>query len=341
MIDKLHLHNFRCFSDLTINFSHKNFLYGKNGSGKTSLIESLFLCSHYRPIDNKTKNSDLIFNKNTHSEIYISKKNIDLKLCIEKSKNTFLNNFEISVIDFLKEIKCIFFLSDEVFLLKKNASYRRKYIDQLIFNINTTYVETLVKYNKILKNRNNIIKSRNNKTIDLWTDILIEINNKIVEQRKDYIAILCNICNKIYKEIFEDEINIEINIDNKDYNKKIYNKEIEYGYTLFGNHLDSILFRINGINIDNFFSNGQIKKILLVLKIAHLNICKNKNINPFFIIDDIDCDFDRYNRDVFLSYISTIDNQVLITSTTINNIKKYTNFSISDNKSINRVNNGK
>ena len=49
MITELKLHNFRCFNSTTINLSPGiNFFYGNNGSGKTSILEAIYMCSSGR-----------------------------------------------------------------------------------------------------------------------------------------------------------------------------------------------------------------------------------------------------------------------------------------------------
>ncbi len=76
MIKKIYLNNFRCFENTEIIFHNKNLIYGNNGAGKTTIIESIYLCSNYRTLKAKTKNKDLIYKNRNYSEIQIESDHI-------------------------------------------------------------------------------------------------------------------------------------------------------------------------------------------------------------------------------------------------------------------------
>ncbi|EAT15616.1 DNA replication/repair protein RecF [Desulfuromonas acetoxidans] len=313
MIEKIKLQNFRCFKELEINLNKKNIIYGLNGSGKTSLVESLYLCSNYRTLSPKTKNNDLIKFNSENAEIFINTKN-KLRLSISKNKKIYLDGFESDVLSFVKSIKCVFFLSDEIFIFFSKPSSRRKYFDQLIFNLDSDYLLLVQKYIKILRNRN--IQCKKNKVLelDIWTEYLKDINNRISEKKKIYVENLTKEFKKVSNDLLGKKVEFSIEIDKKEYFPGIENKEIENGRTLFGHHLEDYSLYIDGVNLNSYSSNGQKKLFLFLIKLSHLSLSEFYSYNQALIIDDLESELDNITINSILDYLSKINKQVIITN---------------------------
>nr|WP_320114604.1 AAA family ATPase [uncultured Desulfuromonas sp.] len=313
MIKSISLKNFRCFNDYKISLKKKNCIIGKNGSGKTCIVESFYLFSNFRTLKSRTKNHDLIKFGKSISEINVVGKN-NLNLTISKNKKIYLDGFETDVLSFVKSIKCIFFLSDEIFTFFNKPSTRRKYFDQLIFNLNPNYLFLVQKYFKVLKNRNIDYRNNNNKEIDIWTDYLKEINDQIYSLKSDYISELVKCYRNIICSIYNCSYDVEIDIDRKKYYKGIESKEVKIGRTLFGHHLEDYKIKIDGMDINTYSSNGQKKIFLLILKLSHLQVSKKYFSEQTFIIDDLTSELDCSAVSKIINYLYVINDQIIITN---------------------------
>ena len=89
MISELKLHNFRCFNSSTISLSPGiNFFYGNNGSGKTSILEAIYMCSSGRSFKSSNIQSLISTDKNFFSiNGYDSNRGYTLSISKEKSKS--------------------------------------------------------------------------------------------------------------------------------------------------------------------------------------------------------------------------------------------------------------
>nr|WP_320049260.1 hypothetical protein [uncultured Desulfuromonas sp.] len=319
--------NFRCFENFSINLNSKNIIIGDNGKGKTSIIESIYLCSNYRTINSKTKNIDLLKNKKIKAIIQIDTENKNI-LEINSNKSIIINGFKSQVIDLVNSVKCVFYLENESYIFFSKPTLRRKFFDQLIFNIDSNYLYLLNNYFRILKNRNSILKSKSNDCLDIWTDYFVDINNKISNKKNNYITELEIYIKYISKIVLGKDINIKIEVKNKLYKREILIKELNIGSTLFGHHLTDYDIYIDGNNIFNLSSNGQKKLYLIIIKLAHLELSNSKyQLTQPIVIDDLSSDLDKNIINKIYSYLSNIKNQVLITN--IENIHSDT-FSVTN-----------
>ena len=107
MISELKLHNFRCFHSSTISLSPGiNFFYGNNGSGKTSILEAIYMCSSGRSFKSSNIQSLISTDKNFFSiNGYDSNRGYTLSISKEKSKSISIkiNNTKTTTSNLIKE----------------------------------------------------------------------------------------------------------------------------------------------------------------------------------------------------------------------------------------------
>ena len=335
-ITNLKLVNYRNYDQININFSNNiNIIYGNNGTGKSNLIEAIYLLSltkSFRTLDDKN-----LIKNNTNTALV--KGIIDNKVYfIELSnslKKVFIDNKKINKIsDYISKVNIILFNPLDTKILTDSPNARRKMLNIEISQINKEYVNLLSTYNRILKHRNAYLKQlylNGNASIDylnILTTKLIDLGTNIYNIRKDYIEQINNNLTNIYKEIF-DELKIKyISTFNKDKEEllqifqKNYKKEITYGKTIFGIHHDDIHFILDGYNIKEYGSIGQQKNSIISFKLAELPLIKEKNgTYPILILDDLFSELDNKKINNIIKMLNK-EVQTFITSTDIDRVNK-------------------
>jgi DNA replication and repair protein RecF len=327
-IKNIYLKNFRKFNIYSEIFYDKNFIYGLNGSGKSSILESISLISNLKTFKNKTKNKDLININSKVAEITIDNGN-NLKLKIDDNKKIYLNNNFCDTLLFLSKIRCTFFITDEIHIFNKGPSDKRKYFDQLIFSIDANYLNKLYSYNKILKNRNMALRNNNKEVLKIWNKMFDEYNTSINNIKDEYLNNINILFNSIYKKIFGIDINLKIIKILRKNNINLLDKEILEGKSLYGNHLDDYKITIDNKNFDSLLSNGEKKKILLNLKFTHNNIFFDKyNFFPTMLIDDLSSELDKSSIKHLIDYIINLDQQFFITNIDKIEIEKFNYYKL-------------
>lgn len=321
-ISKLELNNFRNYSNTKIEFDDGvNFVVGKNAQGKTNMLESLYLVSVGKSPKN-SKEKQLIKFGEEKAKIEVSfntkagTKTISMFLDKSNKKAIRINNLNIlKLTELVGILSVVYFSPDEMKLIKEVPEDRRNFLDVSISQFDKTYLYNLIRYDKVLKQRNAILKSFESQQskieqLKLFTPQLIEIAEKIIIKRIDFINKLKIFAKKLHKTItIDEELDINYSYDKKEeidikhdlqnqFDKNL-NKELELGYTCVGPHRDDIIFKINGLDCRQFASQGQQRTVALVVKLSLMEVIKNEiGEYPVLLLDDVlsELDDDRQNR---------------------------------------------
>lgn len=337
-LKKLILKNYRNYEDFEYNFSNnKTLIIGKNAQGKTNILEAIYyLCA----LDSSRikKDSELIkFDKqNTIIKGEIEKTGIELELevnlSLEKNKVLKINGLKKTKSkDFLRVLSSVNFSTSDLLLLRGEPQNRRKWLDMAIFQVYPLYSEKLSKFNKIrLQKANYLINTPqiNHDMLDVFNQQFSILCANVVYLRMKYLTELEKIAKIKHKSITNSEElslkyqTIAQNYDTvKELSNIIYQKlneikdeEIKKGQCLIGAHRDDVDFYINNIDSKKYASQGQQRTIVLSLKLAELQILKEKiNETPLLLLDDVLAELDSTRQNYLLNAIEQ-DIQMVITS---------------------------
>ena len=342
-ITKIELLNFRNYNKKIFdNFTNLNIIIGRNGIGKTSIIEAIYLGSLAKSF--KTNNEMSIIKENSdffrikvHYFDYGPKKNLEIYLDKNGKKTKINSKLQKRLSDFISQYRIIMLSPDELKLIKSSPNTRRNYLNIQISQLNKEYIYYLNNYNNLIKNKNDYLKklmingNLDTRYLDIIDEKIVDLGLKIYNYRKNYIDSI----NKYIKEIFDkytknDGLYIKY-ISDYELNdvdkllkelKRIRKKEINNGMTSFGVHRDDYDFIHNGNDAKEYSSQGLQKLIVLAMKLSEVKIFINDyEIYPILLLDDLFSELDEKNRNnIFKSLDKNI--QVFITTTDLKNINK-------------------
>lgn len=342
---KLLLKNFRLFTFKELNFSEGiNLITGKNGVGKTSILEAI----HYVAL---TKSFRTSIDKNTiqHSQPYFDiDTNLILNTNVEKNirfhysplegKQLFFDKNRVSKFsEYIGTIPCVILTPDDLKLTYGSPFERRRFLNVLLSQVSTIYLDNLKNYRKSLQQRNALL-SNNNETkvktqIDIWNRQLIKYGIEIIKKRLEFVAFLndnltlhyqnytnsSDLISSRYRSSIDVQVEqMNLNDIEAEYGKKL-NLSFSYDYkqktTSIGPHREDITFYKNKKSFKEFGSQGENKTLIVVLKfIEWFYLTRNRNINPLLLLDDIFGELDHSRMKGLLKYLSNIG-QAFITTT--------------------------
>ena len=332
-VKSLELKNFRNYDNLSMTFDEdNNILYGDNAQGKTNILEAVYVCGTTKS-HKGSKDKELIkLNEDeAHIRIFVNKNGIDRKIDMHlkrnKAKGVAIDGVPIKKsVELFGLINIIFFSPEDLNIIKNGPSERRRFIDMELCQIDKIYWDNLSKYNKIISQRNNLLKQINvdkslKDTLAIWDEQLITYGKKIIERREEFICELNEIVNVIHKNLSGDLEDIKIlyesNVTAENFAEKLFlaqDKDIILKSTSHGPHRDDISFEVNGIDIRKFGSQGQQRTVALSLKLAEIELVKNKiKDNPILLLDDVLSELDRNRQNYLLNNLKDI--QTIITCT--------------------------
>ena len=333
-IKNLELLNFRNYEKISLDFSDGyNIIYGNNGSGKTNLVEGIYvlaLTKSFRGSVDKVlimNNKDAARVEGIVEDQYEDKYKIIIK---DSGKKVKINDNKIDKLsDYISKISVILFNPDDLRLIKDTPSIRRKGLNLDISQINNTYLKLLNMYEKLLKQRNTYLKTTNinanssSEYLDILTNKLIDCGEKIFQYREKFLNQINELISGIYKDISGLE-GMEI-IYKSDYKnvtteemvqkyKDSLQKDIILGKTTIGVHHDDIKFKLGDLDLKDYGSEGQQKNAVIAYKLAELEIFKKvKGSYPILILDDLFSELDRLKINNILKLINN-DIQTFITT---------------------------
>lgn len=341
LVKSIRLKNFRNYKEaLFKDFEKINVFIGKNAQGKTNFIEALFFLIRAKSFKN-AKDTELIsFNEDfCEVEGIISLKNVENSFKIQISrydgKKYFLNDKEVILKNYKKAISPVVFKPDDLYIVKNSPQDRRKYIDDILISIDSIYAYNLSSYKKILFERNKILKdyNKNLKLLDIYDIQLAKYGSKILIDRLKFLKNLEEFSKKYYKDLSKDDFKIlylstippkkslEDTVDMYiKILKTVRNRDLDLKITTIGPHRDDIDFKINDRSVKTYGSQGEIRSVVLSLKLGELKLLTLKNnTNPILLLDDVFSELDSERRNYLFNSIRDI--QTFITSTSAENLK--------------------
>ena len=335
-IDQVGLFNFRLFSNRSFDLRPGiNLIKGKNGSGKSSLLEALNIA--YGGGSFRTSNLvNCINSQDSSFNISITEKlsTGDLKSEVFKHQDkrvvfTKLFNKVKTKNSFNKLVPVI--INDKSFgLIEGEPVLRRDFLNNLLFHVKPEAKKNFNLFIKSLKQRNRCLKdAMENNTLDLWTRAVIL--HGVIHSQEQYKLFAK------FKELLEKRVNLVSKENNlsflegfsvtylsgwgkgkslKDELVLCLKKDKITGRTSFGPHRADLVFRINKKLATNILSRGQLKLLIILIFLSFQSFIKeNANLGSLLMIDDLGSELDINNLKIALNQILINKYQALITST--------------------------
>ncbi len=330
---KIDLRNFRCFDSLSIDISSKsNLFYGKNGCGKTSILESIYVASSGRSF--RTSNLESLIKEG--SEAFIIRAyddNTGSVLEIKKAKtkpiNIKINNSRVTISELVRAFPS-FSIDSKTFFYNDNApEYRRKHLDRGLFIASPDYAKDWFGYFRSLKQRNSALKLGDITQAKAYDSLLVDHGERLNSLRQSLIMEVKQIYDDIvYKLIQENQrANIFSNLDiylkpgfdnSQSLMESLLNSnniDLKRKITTVGPHKADVIFESKGLLIKDIFSRGE-QKLLSILWSLSQNIYLGMvfNLNPILLLDDLSSELDAEMLDCFLPTLKYIENRFVFSN---------------------------
>ncbi len=325
-IQEVEIKNLRLFKQAKFNpSSNFNLLTGPNGSGKTSILESIYLLSRCKSF--RTNLSERLIHNNEQELLIASTINYETNIIshigikITKTKTlVHLNaNKQKKLSDHVKQVPLGIVTPDTQRLLTDGPKYRRKFLNWGVFHVEHEYASLVNTYSKILTQRNSILKQGRGYH-SAWDNQFVQYGNEIDELRKKYMNLFMNIFTEIkydYPELRNVNIDYKRGWKNNVHLLEAINSSnsTNQGVTYFGPHrADLYIYLKNHLAIE-VLSKGQQKILSILLILTQLLIVKRKySETPLLLIDDLQSELDDKNIKKIIKSIHQQNIQTFITS---------------------------
>ncbi|MBL7544600.1 MAG: DNA replication and repair protein RecF [Bdellovibrionaceae bacterium] len=352
-VENIFIKNFRNIQDAQTHFSKNlNVFLGKNGQGKTNLLESIYLLVHGNSF--RYSNNESFINYSTQqsfiqSNFHQSGLKYNLKMSIQKSsKEFFLNEKKTSSSQIQKKFSIVLFSPESLSFIKESSEFRRVLVDEFLTSVDIKNVDIINDFRKTLKNRNRLLKDLREEKIsrsqfeplfDSLTEIYLQKSADLVWQRIDALGKIKDDLNDNMRYISQQNVEIFVDYVASDESflsfsrlkvlekmqkrsQELRSAEIASGSSLVGPHKHEILFLYNQKDSRFFCSQGQQRAIILSFKMAQ--IVYHRRVHgtfPILLLDDVLSELDYEKRFRLVEFLENLKTQIFITSTEIDSIE--------------------
>lgn len=316
-LSALILSTFRSYDSLRADFSPGiNCIFGKNGAGKTNILDALHFLSltrGFRSTADKqaVKEGEAYFMIEGQYHKRGENQNTQCNFLPGKGKKILVNGVPLTKMStHIGELPLVSILPEDTEMIKGGSTLRRAFLDTLIAQYDKEYLNALIFYKKILDQRNALLKwMGENKTFDkdqlqIWTEQLIPRGIQIVQIRnqflEDFTPYFTGFFHKIVSESETPEISYLPSVSDNTVSgwqeamEKSLSKDRALEITSTGTHKDDLSFKIHGREAKTFGSQGQQKTFVISLKLAEHKLITDKlNCPPILLLDDI---FDKLDE---------------------------------------------
>ena len=327
-LSHLAIRNLRNIAEITLEPGpHLNFIFGPNGSGKTSILEAIYLLGRGRSFRSAYSNRIVrhgesaltLFGRSAEAERE-NKLGIQIKEGHFRAK---LNGqFLKKSSDLATVVPLLLITPDGDKLIKGNPRQRRRFLDWGLFHVEHQFLDVWQRYNRILAHRNAALR-QGRAILAPWNLQLIQIAEKLDSQRREYATQLAAVAQECFKELigldnvafrYQSGWNRELSFSEA-LNKHI-ESDIKAGFTQRGPHRADLVMQIDDRSAAEYLSGGQQKLAACALFLAQARLYSSRLNRPcILLVDDLAAELDSNHRKTLLDILYSTQGQVFVTTT--------------------------
>lgn len=330
-LDWLWINKVRNLSDVKIEAEPRlNLIIGENASGKTAILESIYLLARARSFRTPRIQEVIKKGEETLQVTAGASNTLNGKITIGVEKSTdqiILRNNGLSVktvSEHAKNFPLVLITPDTHLLVTGPPKQRRHWLDWAMFHVEQHYLENWQSYFKALRQRNILLKKgcQNNELYEGWERIMVEAGGRILDARRRFIKKLQNISNPLLNKVFYG--NFEIKFDPGNYTEqgqfRAYlvderAKDRLCGFTRNGPHRADFDFVYDNERVATTFSRGQIKLFASIFILAEaMALSELRKENPIILMDDYEAELDSKHSEYLLSALYMSPFQIFLTA---------------------------
>ncbi|WP_298625593.1 DNA replication/repair protein RecF [uncultured Legionella sp.] len=347
ILTDLKIHHLRNISQANLSLNSRfNFIHGSNGSGKTSILEALYLlsCGHsfrsreIAPIISLEQQALTVFSRFSDNSTISIQKSLSTPTQIKLN-----NQFCHSTSQLAYALPCQIFYSDIFQIIDAGPAVRRSVLDWGLFHVKQNYLTLWKDYKKVLKQRNALLKSKATYLHFIpWDKQLSELAFQLDTLRKNYFILWEQTFYEVLSKLTNSPCTIQYfkGWDKKNTGRDLmevlaehFNSDLHKQYTQYGPHQADIVIHCDDNKAKQVLSRGQQKIILIALKLAQSKLL---NGDCLYLFDDLPAELDDIHQQNIFDYLYNANGQYVITSINPYNISQIlpdSNFNVLSIKS--------
>ena len=344
IVEQLVTRAFRNLSDQTV-LPHERFnvLSGDNAQGKTNFLEALNLVATLRPF-RATRNAEVIrfgaeravVRANVRSMSLTRHLEVDVGPAGKKVRSD--GKAPRTSVSYLEGLSVVLFTPDDLQVPRGSPGPRRKLLDRSVANVWPAYVALCRDYQKVLTSRNRVLKqglaATSRELLEVYDQQLSELGAAMVAGRMRYLQSIEEVLSETFASIVRSGVCCEVSYKTSDevaeagvriadltqvlrrQLRRNLDEDLARKSTRVGPHTDDVEFLLDGRSTRSFGSQGQVRAVVLALRIAQIKDTFHKlGFHPVLLLDDVSSELDSDRNTYLFDFLSEISCQTFLTTT--------------------------
>lgn len=330
-LSRLKAINLRNLVPLDIEPSHEfTLFYGVNGSGKTSILEAIYLLSRGSSFRTNITNRMIAYDADSFTVFgsILDDSQISTTIGIERNATgkvqLKVNGEPTATLAELANLLPLQIINPDSYqLLNQGPKFRRAFIDWGVFHVEHGFFTSWQRFQRILKQRNSCLQQQMPASqVKAWDTEFVHLANQITFMRDEYLKGLTPIALEVLNSLIDlqgltlafhrgwgkDKELVEVLADN-------FFQDMRLGYTQYGPQRCDLVLRVNGEPAQDVLSRGEQKLLVLALRLAQGLLLKQRaSKHCLYLIDDLAAELDPERRKLVLDTLMRLEAQVFITA---------------------------
>ncbi|HJQ96883.1 MAG TPA: DNA replication and repair protein RecF [Candidatus Polarisedimenticolaceae bacterium] len=306
---------------------------GRNGQGKTSLLEAVYLLATGYSFRTRTM-EELVARDGGPLRVTGAVDGIRgpraLGLVVDRGERRLLvEGQERDLEAYLGGLDLVALAGEETRVLRDGPEARRRFIDRGLAGLRASYLRDAAVYRRTLAERNALLKrprtggpAPSATELDAWEERLAAAGERIRRQRHDYVLRLSSRSGEAERALFPDGETLALRYapspsgdDLRSALAQRRRRDLALGFTAEGPHRDELEVSLDGADLRTFGSAGQLRAAMVVLTAAKLDLLReDRHESPLFLMDDFDSDLDEVRVDSLIEFLRGGGSQSLLTT---------------------------
>jgi len=327
----LSIDQFRNLAPVTLQFSPQlNLFIGANATGKTSLLETLYVLARARSFRTRSLVKAVQAGAAGFQLVATVRaaQNSDIPVGLKCSEKKLIARINSQPVKRLSDLAALFpvqWLGGNLHrLIEDGPVYRRQYLDWGLFHVKPAYVAVWKRFQKLLKQRNAALRSGvSTKEVRAWDYELASSAEELHQFREHYMLNLADMVKSVSRELLHLPEDIQVSYQKGWASEMPYIKTLEAGldrdreqrYTRSGPQRAELGFHYKNRPVNEHLSRGQQKLLVLALQVAQASLLRQETSQTsLFLMDDLGAELDEENQQRVMRLLQTIEAQAFVTA---------------------------
>jgi DNA replication and repair protein RecF len=327
-LGRLQVTDFRCLQAAELDLDpHFTLISGPNASGKTSLLEAIYVLGRGRSF--RTRRLEHLIRRETpafvvYGEIQTPARRISLG--VEGRPTGIRGRINGEALSSLAELALnlpVQIIDPEVHkLIEEGPARRRRYLDWGVFHVEPGFMRYWQRYHQVLKQRNAALKAgQSRELVGVWDAELIEYGELVTASRARYVDLLAEQVSSLGRNLLGQQLSLSYRLGwARDLSfaaalAESWGQDLERGATQVGPQRAELSFRLDGLAVKDRISRGQQKLLAAALLIAQLKLFPaDAPIRPSLLLDDPAAELDNERLASLIREVAAQDVQLIVTT---------------------------